>query len=103
MRPGTPQFVGARLRQAREARELTAAALSQLVGVSRQAVGQYENGPQTPSPAVLRRVADVLRVPAHFFLRPVYAAEDGTRFYRSMASATKAARARAESRFRWTQ
>jgi Zn-dependent peptidase ImmA (M78 family)/transcriptional regulator with XRE-family HTH domain len=103
MKPGTPKFVGARLREAREARGLNALALSQLIGVSRQAVSQYENGPETPSPAVMRRIAEVLRLPAHFFLRPVEVMTEGPLFYRSMASATKASRTRAESRFKWTR
>jgi Zn-dependent peptidase ImmA (M78 family)/DNA-binding XRE family transcriptional regulator len=103
MRPGTPQFVGERLREAREARGLTALALSELIGVSRQAVSQYENGPETPSPVVLRRIADVLRLPVHFFLQPADAGTDGLIFYRSMAAATKSSRVRAESRFKWTR
>lgn len=103
MRTGTPQFVGERLREARDVRGLTAHSLSQLIGVSRQAVSQYENGPETPSPAVLRRMADVLRLPLHYFLQPVDTGMDGTFFYRSMAAATKASRIRAESRFKWTQ
>ena len=101
MKPGTPQFVGERLREAREARSLSALALSQLIGVSRQAVSQYENGPETPSPTVLWRIADILRLPTHFFLQAGDSGHPGPIFYRSMASATKASRARAESRFKW--
>jgi Zn-dependent peptidase ImmA (M78 family)/transcriptional regulator with XRE-family HTH domain len=101
MRPGTPGFVGQRLREAREARELTAVALADLVGVTRQAVSQYENGLQTPAPEVMRRITEVVRLPYHFFLAPPRQEERDIIFYRSLASATKASRLRAERRYGW--
>ena len=101
MRPGTPGFVGARLREAREARELTASALADLLGVSRQAVSQYENDAQSPAPPVMRRITEVLRLPYHFFSASPSPAEDDVIFYRSLATATKAARLRAERRYTW--
>ncbi len=101
MRPGTPGFVGARLREAREARELTATALADLLGVSRQAVSQYENDVQSPAPAVMRRITEILRLPYHFFFAPPTPDETDLIFYRSLASATKAARLRAERRYAW--
>lgn len=101
MRPGTPGFVGARLREAREARGLTATALAELLGLTRQAVSQYENGVQTPAPQVMRRIAELTRLPAHFFLAPLAPAEADAIFYRSLESATKTARLRAERRYRW--
>jgi Zn-dependent peptidase ImmA (M78 family)/DNA-binding XRE family transcriptional regulator len=101
MRAGTPGFVGQRLREAREARELTAVALADLIGVTRQAVSQYENGVQTPAPYVMRRITDVVRLPYHFFLAPPSQEERDVIFYRSLASATKASRLRAERRYGW--
>lgn len=103
MKIGTPRFVGERLRQAREARSLSAVALADLIEVSRQAISQYENGPETPAPAVMSRIMKELRLPLQFFLRPVPKADKNPIFYRSMASATKASRLRAESRFEWTR
>lgn len=101
MKPGTPGFVGARLRAAREARGISSAAgLAEMIGVSRAAVSQYENGTQTPSPAAMRSISDVLNLPIQHFLRPIEQS-DGTRFFRSMASATKAARARAAGKHLW--
>ena len=99
MRSGTPAFKGDRLKVAREARGLSAASLSELIGVSRQAVSLYEKGTSTPSPDVMRRIADTLKFPSHFFLKPTAQAEEGGIFYRSMSAATKAARTRAERRF----
>ena len=101
MRPGTPGFVGARLREAREARQLTASALADLLEVSRQAVSQYENGVQSPAPPVMRRVTEVLRLPYHFFFAMPNPEETDVIFYRSLESATKAARIRAARRYAW--
>jgi transcriptional regulator with XRE-family HTH domain len=81
MRPGSPGFVGQRLREAREARELTAVALADLIGVTRQAVSQYENGLQTPAPEVMRRITEVVRLPYHFFLAPPSPEERDLIFY----------------------
>ena len=63
MRAGTPGFVGARLREGREARGLTAIALSEILGVSRQAVSQYENSQQTPRPEIMLKIEQVLGLP----------------------------------------
>ena len=101
MKSGTPGFVGARLREAREVRNLTAVALSEMLGVTPQAVSQYEGGKSSPSPEVLRGIAATVNLPEHFFLRAEREYERGTIFYRSMSSATKSARARAERRFSW--
>lgn len=101
MRPGTPGFIGERLREAREARGVNGVALSEMLGVTRQAVSQYENGTVTPAPEILERMALVLNVPERFFWRPVRRATINTVFYRSFASATKTARLRAERRYGW--
>ena len=101
MRPGTPGFVGARLREAREARGLTQAALSQILGTSRSAVYQYETGEVSPRPDVMARLPATLGVMPGYFFLPVVDEPRGTVFYRSMSSATAAARAQAERRFTW--
>ncbi len=101
MRPGTPGFYGGRLKAAREARSLTQTALADLLGITRQAVSGYENGSQSPAPQVMRRVSEILRLPPHHFLLPPTPEETDSLFYRSMASATKSARLKAESRFGW--
>lgn len=103
MRSGTPGFVGARLREAREARELTAISLADLLGVSRQAVSQYEKGLQSPAPEVMKRISTVLNLPIHYFLRPVLPEDENALFYRSMNTATKSSRARAERRYGWVR
>jgi Zn-dependent peptidase ImmA (M78 family)/transcriptional regulator with XRE-family HTH domain len=101
MRPSTPGFVGARLREARDVRGISAVALSEIAIVSPQAISQYENGRSSPSPDVLGRIATAVNLPVAFFTRPLRDRTNGTIFYRSMSSATKASRARAERRFVW--
>lgn len=103
MRPGTTGWVGARLRQAREARGIAAIALAEMLDVSRQAVSQYETGLQTPRPEIAEKIAAILNVPLHFFLKPISTGEADRVFYRSMSSATKTARIRAERRYEWLQ
>src|ERR1700730_6505299 len=103
MMPGTPGFCGNRLREARELRGLTALQLSELVGVTKQAVNMYEKSRCSPSPDVFDRLVQVLRVPAGHFLRPVLPQPTGPIFYRSFASATKRMRLRAERKLGWVR
>ena len=101
MKPGTPGFIGARLRQAREARGLTAVSLADLIGKSSAAIYQYEKGDHSPHPDVMEKITNALQLSEGFFRRPIYRQNPGTIFYRSMASATKGARNRAEKRYEW--
>jgi Zn-dependent peptidase ImmA (M78 family)/DNA-binding XRE family transcriptional regulator len=101
MRVGTPGFNGARLREAREARSFSAIALSEVAQVSTQAIYHYENGKTSPSPDVLVRISSAMNLPTSFFLLSERSPEPKKIFYRSMSSATKGARNRAERRFEW--
>lgn len=100
MKPATLGFIGVRLREAREARGLTAISLADLVGVSRQAIYQYETGIQSPRPEITEKLAEALKVPISYF-RYIDEIETGTIFYRSMSAATKTERLRGESRYKW--
>lgn len=101
MKPGTPGFVGERLREAREARGLTATSLSALVGVSRQAISQYENGSVTPGPDVMESMSSVLNLPIAYFLRPAPVSETAPVYYRSISTATSSSRTRGLRRYDW--
>lgn len=103
MRVGTPGFVGARLREAREVRGFTASGLAELVEVSPQSIYQYESDRTSPSPEVLARICDRVNLPQHFFLLAERDRARSAIYYRSMASATKRARARAERRLEWLE
>jgi Zn-dependent peptidase ImmA (M78 family)/DNA-binding XRE family transcriptional regulator len=101
MRPGTPGFLGSRLKEAREARSMTGSSLADVLGVTRQAVSRYESGELTPSPEVMHAICTCLNLPHHFFFRPVRDYPDEPVFWRSMSAATKMARSRAKWRLRW--
>ena len=104
MRSGSPGFVGQRLREGREARQMTAIALAELSGITSSAVSSYEKGHTTPSPTVFDRLCTVLNFKPAFFFRPVEDAGwhmDRTVFERSRAATTKSARARARHRLTW--
>lgn len=103
MTAGTPGFIGERLKEAREARGLTAASLAQLLGITRSAISLYETGNSSPQPDAMRRIADKLNLPISFFLRPVENDVVDTIFYRSMSSTTKMARLSAEHHYNWVK
>ena len=60
-------FVPQRLREARLAQLWSLEDLAERVGVSRQAISQYEMGLSTPSPDVLGKLARALNRPISFF------------------------------------
>ena len=101
MRTGTPGFIGERLASARQARGLTASSLAELVGIHRANIRNYEHDEQSPSPRVLRTLSETLKVPQAFFLKAMPKLGAGRLFYRSLSSATKAARSKGERRFEW--
>jgi Zn-dependent peptidase ImmA (M78 family)/transcriptional regulator with XRE-family HTH domain len=100
MKSGTPGFNGLRLKEAREARGMSAITLADLIGVTRGAVSQYESNRQSPRPEVMRLISQALNLPPHFFLRPSDT-RSRTLFWRCMSAATKAARMRAARRYGW--
>jgi Zn-dependent peptidase ImmA (M78 family)/DNA-binding XRE family transcriptional regulator len=100
----TPGFVGVRLREAREVRNLRAVELSEMLGVSPQAVSSYETGKKSPSPAIAESLVRILNLPPAFFTSPDERGElDEPPFFRSMSGATKQARTRAARRERWLE
>ena len=101
---GSPGFVGSRLREAREARQMTAVALSELIGVTPSGISLYERGHSSPSPDVLQKITAALNFKNAFFMRPEEDTTDTSRqtiFERSRSSATKATRMRAQHRRVW--
>ena len=72
--------------------ELTAAFVA---GIATIILVSWSHGRQW-LPAVLPALATAVNLPESFFMRPEHDVATGTVFYRSMSSATKGARARAE-------
>ena len=93
--------MGLRLREAREARSMTAVALADQIEVSRQAVSQYERDQQSPSPKVMERICDALDLPLGYFLDAEDLGEAGVAYFRSLSVATKRARTAAVWRAEW--
>ncbi|MEI8209581.1 MAG: XRE family transcriptional regulator [Methylococcales bacterium] len=109
MRQGTPGFNGNRLKEAREMRGFTITSLADMIGVSKTAISRYEKGECdgklafTPRPEVLDKITDALKFPKMFFFQESFISNDTPIYYRSLSSATKAARLKAESQFTWLQ
>ena len=101
MRVGTPGFCGSRLTEAREARGLSQASLAELAQIKPQSVSQYEQGKQSPSPETLEVICEKLNLPERYFLRPVPEHSIERITFRSLSSATKTARVRAQRRLGW--
>lgn len=100
---GAPGFIGARLREAREARGLTGISLAELLNVSRQVVSQYELGQAAPGVERLFTIAARLNVPVDYFLRAERAAVERTVFFRKQAAATKSEQTKSERRLEWLE
>jgi Zn-dependent peptidase ImmA (M78 family) len=99
---GSPGFIGERLEQARNVRGLTAVALAEMLEVkSATNITQYEHSKQSPSPEVLERMVTRLNRPRDFFFKPIHKFDSDGICYRSMSSATKTARMRAEVKLTW--
>lgn len=102
---GTPGFVGARLKEAREARQMTGAVLSDMTGgVLPSAISAYENGKSAPTPAVFEQIARALNLKPEFFFRPEDEHSSSSSqivFERSRASTTKRERLRARHQRVW--
>ena len=105
MRVGTPGFIGVRLKEARESRQLTGAALAELVGVSTGGISAYERGNSSPSPNVMDKLCQALNFKVSFFTRPLDSEckndSEHIIFERSRQSATKSTRQRARHHRTW--
>jgi Zn-dependent peptidase ImmA (M78 family)/DNA-binding XRE family transcriptional regulator len=81
-------FVAKRLIEARLALQISRAELARELGISGQAIGNYETGERRPDMNALLRLAELLKQPVSFFLRPSPAIDGylGTRFFRSVGT-----------------
>lgn len=94
-------FSPGRLRELREVRGLSQVQLAEMLSLTNAAISAYEHGRSRPSLTVLEAAAVVLNAPVQFFLRAERERRPGVAFYRSLSSATKRARTRAEHRLQW--
>src|ERR1035438_6719380 len=93
----TPGFNGKRLKQARDIYGLTVTSLAEMIGVSKQAISQFEKsevdakGASTPRPEIFEKMCTSLNFPKSFFLQESYITNDSPIYYRSLSAATKMA------------
>ena len=96
------KLIPERIREAREARGLTAEQMADLLEVSRQAVAQFETGQAAPSPATLRNIISHTSQPLTFFTSaPARVGEPTTPFFRSLKRMEQAQRKRIGRRLQW--
>jgi Zn-dependent peptidase ImmA (M78 family)/transcriptional regulator with XRE-family HTH domain len=98
-----PKVIPERIREAREGRGLTLEVFAEALGVSRQAIAQYETGQNGPSAEVLSRIIAITRQPPAFFVNPRRrkAESTSTPFWRSLKRMEQSARARITRRLEW--
>lgn len=104
MRSGVQQFVGEKLKEAREARGITSRkALADLMQRAASTIIRWEEGENTPEPAALSELSSVLKVPEDFFLSSRDDQNAGPAFFRSFAGALKGDRLVQLARLRWLE
>ncbi len=97
------RLIPERLREARDAKEMTMEELGAAVGVTRQAISFYESGDRDPDPETLIRIVTILGQPLSFFTtdRPGSMGKRGTMFFRSFKSKTKRTNRKCEVFSEW--
>lgn len=84
-----PEFNPKRLREARLVRGFTISRLAEEIGVSKQAISQFELGEHTPKPENMMAIINTLKFPKNFFYRAFKEQYVGNTFFRANATATK--------------
>ncbi|WP_125116508.1 helix-turn-helix domain-containing protein [Agathobaculum sp. Marseille-P7918] len=95
-------LLGARIREARQARGYSAQELAKLLGVTRQAVSRYENGDLSPKSQTIADLSRYLNLPVSFFTMEDYEYKKlGTVFFRSRKTADAKNRDMIRVRNKW--
>lgn len=98
----TAKPIPERIREAREARGFSAENFAERLGVTRQAVAQYETGQASPSGEVMRKiVAETAQPVAFFATAPARAGEPKSPFFRSLKRMEQQERKRIIRRLQW--
>lgn len=97
-----PRPIPERIREAREGRGIAVEAFAERLGVSRQAVAQYETGQSTPSGDVLAKIIAITGQPPIFFMAsPARVGDIGRPFWRSLKRMEQQDRRRIGRRLLW--
>lgn len=80
-----------RIKQARITRGYSMAELAELVGVTKQAISQYEQGKHEPNSTILNNLISILKYPYTFFYKPLPETQNASSavFFRSRKTASK--------------
>jgi Zn-dependent peptidase ImmA (M78 family)/DNA-binding transcriptional regulator YiaG len=99
-----PQVIPERIKEAREAKGLTREAFAEALGISFQAVGQYEVGQNGPGPEVMAKIMNLTGQPPVFFCanRPAVRERFGMPFWRSLTRMSRVDRLRIARRLEWS-
>jgi len=84
-----PQFNPKRLREARLVRGMTISDLAERIGISKQAISQFELGEHSPKHETVLALINTLKFPKNFFYREFKEQYVGNTFFRANATATK--------------
>lgn len=97
-------IIPSRLTEARQARAYNISQLSELVGVTRQAMSKYEQGTANPSERVLLALSEVLNFPFDFFYKKdtIFSSQPSTAFFRSLKSSEANVRSMINVKCDWT-
>lgn len=99
------KIVPARIKEARISRGLSLSQLSEFIGVSSQAISQYELGTSRPSATVLMKLIEILGFPLNYFKKPkgIFCKDcsNSATYFRSMKSTPKKLKYAYEIRIDW--
>lgn len=99
-----PDSFGLKLKEGRQGRGLITAELAESVGVSAQAISQYEQGRTKPRGDVLAKICTTLNLPLGFFLDENHNTEpsEGPIFFRSLKSSSARSQDMMHIRAKWS-
>lgn len=84
-----PIFNPKRLKEARLIRGLTIRELAEMIGITKQAISQFELGEHTPKSETMMAIINTLQFPKNFFYKDFKEQYVGNTFFRANATATK--------------
>ena len=83
------KFNPKRLKEARLIRGLTISQLAEKIGISKQAISQFERGEHNPKPETMMAIINTLGFPRNFFYKEFKETYVGNTFFRSNSTTTK--------------
>lgn len=87
---GSRKFNGKKLRDARIYRGKSILELAEAIGVTKQAISQFENCINTPNLNNLLELSKILNIPTSYFFEPdIESIEVGNTYFRALVSSTK--------------